>query len=1038
MDVKPEIIDHGGNPSYEYVSTGPRTTERNFEDDVERFLGDAGWTTYRKERENGAANAGQEDYDRKLGLKVRSLIDFVKETQPDEWEKIEKLNGANTEVAFLKRVTSLLEPHQERDGLIATLRSGFSMAPNADFRLCYFKPSSSRNPQLEAKYRANRFEVVRQLRYGNRSDNELDAVDVVLFLNGIPVVTMELKNNLSGQRTAHAVEQYREDRSSKEILFKPNRRSIVHFAVDQETVEMTTWLQNGATEFMPFNRGNGMEGAGNPPNPEGYRTEYLYRDILAPDSLLDILQRYVRIEYYTEDEGAHRRGDMKRVIFPRFHQLEAVRTIVADAYRNGPGQRYLVQHSAGSGKSNSIAWLAHRLSTLHDADDTAVFDSVIVLTDRRNLDVQLSENIKAVDHKTGVVVPVEEKDGSAGLLTAINSGAKIITSTIQKFPYICQRTRVTGKRFAIIIDEAHSSQSGKANAKMRLALSGLSEEQVTREMDEAASEEDSEQTDAQDTLLQELAAQGPLPNLSFFAFTATPKASTLEVFGTRDERCKRDKDGALIPRPFHLYSMRQAIEEGFILDVLESYTIFETYFKLVKSIEADPRYRGSKANPALLGIARWNPSLIDKKASIIVEHFKNEVAGDLDCQAKAMVVASSRLMAYRYYRAIRRHVKDMGYRIPVLVAFSGTIQDGDEELTEAKLNGFPESQTAEEFDVGGYRILIAANKFQTGFDQPKLEAMYVDKVLTGVAAVQTLSRLNRVMPGKRTCVVDFVNDAETIQASFATYYGVTELDAVTDPNVVYDLKARLDGFDVYTSQEVCAVSDRWFESENPDEVLRRVESLLSPAVDRWKALAPEEAKLFKELLRKFLRTYAFITQMIALGDEDLHRFDAYAGFLIKKLYIPTSDSVDLRGKVELEYLRVEDRGTMSIPLDSSVLHNGAATPGIKPEEEKELLSELVHEMNDRFGTDFTEADKILKACTDKIMEDDEFVAQARNNSMTDMKAIFGEVMLRALMSITMESQDMAEEYSKHEKAYTEFLNDNLLPYVYRKCNEEEN
>ena len=1025
-----ELLDAGVahyEGDYEVVKLD--TTERRFESDVELCLEQAGWKSFRREREKALAagdkgcwSIGQEDYDRKLGLKTRSLIGFVKETQPEEWAKIEKLNGAKTEEAFLKRVCDLLEPHGERDGLLYVLRNGFKMAPNASFKLCYFEPASTRNPTLEDKFKANRFEIVRQLAYGTRPDNALDAVDVVLFLNGIPVITMELKNNLSGQRTDHAVRQYKTDRSSKEILFKPNRRSIVHFAVDQETAQMTTWLQNGKTVFLPFNQGNGLNGGGNPANPNGYRTEYLYKDVLAPSSLLDILQRFIRIEY-NED------GTMSKVICPRFHQLAAVRAIAEHAYAHGTGNSYLVQHSAGSGKSNTIAWLAHRLSTLHDENDSAVFDSIIVLTDRRNLDAQLSSNIAAVDHKTGVVVRVEEKDGSAGLRDAINSGAKIITSTIQKFPYICQQTKVAGRKFAIIIDEAHSSQSGKAHAKMKLALSGLNDAQIDAEMQAAAKEEAAEQVDAQDTLVQEMNAQGRLPNLSFFAFTATPKPSTLEVFGHIGD------DGK--PHPFHLYSMKQAIEEGFILDVLQEYTIFETYFKLVKSIEDDPLYKASKANPALAGIAYWNPQLIEKKAAIIVEHFKERVAGDLGCQAKGMVVASSRLMAYRYFRAIRAYTAAHGYNIPVLVAFSGTIQDGADEWTEAKLNGFPESQTAEKFDKEGYRILIAANKFQTGFDQPKLEAMYVDKVLSGVAAVQTLSRLNRCYPGKRTCVVDFTNEASTIQASFSDYYGAATIDSVTDPNVVYDLKTRLDSFDVYREREIDAVSDEWFVCPNPELVLRKMESMLAPAVDRWKALEDAQKKLFKELLKKYLRTYAFVTQMIALGDEELHRFDAYGGFLIKKLFIEGDPSVDLRDKVELEYLRIKDAGTMCIPLEETEMHNGAATPGIKPDEEKEYLSKLIEEMNERFGTDFTDGDKIIKACADKIMEDDDFVAKARNNSMADMKAVFGEVMLQALMAITMESQDMAEAFSKNEKGYTEFLNDNLLPYVYRKCNTGE-
>ena len=700
------------------------TTEKQFENDVERIMGSVGWRTTQNGTRTLPAFKGnieaQTDYDHTLALKTDSLINFVKETQPKEWTKIEGMYGAHTEERFLKRVCDVLEPHDDRDGLVNVLRRGFKMAPAANFKLCYFKPASNKNPDAQARYEANRFELVRQLYYGTLPDDKHNSVDTVLFLNGIPIVTMELKNNLSGQRTDHAVQQYKKDRSPKELLFKPNRRALVHFALDSETVEMTTWLANGATRFLPFNKGNGKNGGGNPLNENGgYRTDYLYREILAPDSLLDIIQRFVRVEYDSSTKA------MKAIIFPRYHQLDAVRKLVADAKESGSGKSYLIQHSAGSGKSNSIAWLAHHLQSLHDDNDAPVFDTVVVLTDRRNLDSQLSETIDSVDHKRGVVRRITEKEGSAGLRDALNSGAQIITSTIQKFPYICAETKVSGKKFAVIIDEAHSSQSGKANAKMKMAL-------IDRDIDP------DEPWDAQDELDHEMAVQGQIPNLSFFAFTATPKASTLEVFGTRDELCETDKEGMPIPRPFHLYSMKQAIDEGFILDVLENYTCFQTYFKLVKTITDDPRFGETKANRALKGIVSWNPRLIDKKAEIIVEHFMSDVEGLLGHRSKAMVVTSSRPMAYRLYCAINNYIKDNKYACKAMIAFSGKLEVDDKEVTEASLNGIPETQTAEAFDADDKRIIVCANKFQTGFDQPKLCAMYVDKMLTGVAAVQTL------------------------------------------------------------------------------------------------------------------------------------------------------------------------------------------------------------------------------------------------------------------------------------------------------------
>lgn len=996
-----------------YMAMGlPKTTEKNFENNVESIMHDAGWDVFESNAE------AQADYDRKLALKIDSLVGFVKETQPEEWAKIEGLYGSQTRERFLKRVCDELEPHDDRGGVVNVLRHGIKMAPGAQFRLCFFRPATGKNPDAWARYEKNRFELVRQLRYGTLPDDKDNSVDTVLFLNGIPVVTMELKNNLTGQRTDHAVKQYKTDRSPKELLFKPNRRAIVHFALDSETVEMCTWLANGKSFFMPFNKGNGMNGAGNPANPNGYRTEYLYREILATDSLLDIIQRFVRVEYDADTKA------MKKIIFPRYHQLDAVRKLVADAREKGAGQSYLIQHSAGSGKSNSIAWLAHHLQSLHDADDKPVFDTVVILTDRRNLDSQLADYIEGVEHKRGVVVRIREEDGSAGLREALNAGAQIITSTIQKFPYICSETKVSGRKFAVIIDEAHSSQSGKANAKMKMAL-------IDRDLDP------DEPWDDEDELAKEMKAQGKIPNLSFFAFTATPKAATLEVFGTRDEECKHDESGMLVPRPFHLYSMKQAIDEGFILDVLENYTCFETYFKLAKTIEDDPKYKEAKANRALMGIAEWNPAMIDKKAQIIVEHFMNDVEGVLGGRSKAMVVTWSRPMAYRLYRAICDYVAEMRYACEVMVAFSGKLEVDGEELTEASINGVPESRTAELFDTDAKRIIVCANKFQTGFDQPKLCAMYVDKMLTGVAAVQTLSRLNRTYPGKRTFVVDFANDWETIRASFSNYYEATELDAATDPDVIYNLADRLAGYRIYDQTEVDAVAEAYFEEPDPDKVLAKIEGKLAPAVDRWKAKEDTPKREFKALLRKFLRSYSFITQMVALGDKDLHHLFVYGGFLIKKLFLDTGDTPDLRDKVELEYLRIEDKGTQAIKLESEELHNGGANAGISKEEEEVQLSVLIEHLNAVFGTEWEDADKIIKACADKICEDEDFVAKARSNSMGDLKAIFGTVMMNALAAILSDSQDMFEKFNENPDAFMRVMDDELLPIVYRRCNSDE-
>jgi type I restriction enzyme R subunit len=480
--------------------------------------------------------------------------------------------------------------------------------------------------------------------------------------------------------------------------------------------------------------------------------------------------------------------------------------------------------------------------------------------------------------------------------------------------------------------------------------------------------------------------------------------------------------------------MKQAIEEEFILDVLENYTVYDTYFKLVKTITDDPQYKEARANKALVNIVRNDKRLLEKRAAIIVEHFVNDVSGELHGKAKAMVVTRSRSSALAYYNAIKDYAESQGYDLGLLVAFSGTLQDGDAEWTESSVNGFPESQTAAEFDKDNHRMIVCANKFQTGFDQPKLCAMYVDKALTGVAAVQTLSRLNRCYPGKRTFVLDFVNDWETIRASFASYYEATELDQVTDPSIIYDTKSRLDRYGVYQQSEIDAVAEAWFNDSDEQRKLVRIESLLAPEVDRWMAFEKEDQILFKALLKKFIKTYSFVTQMLKFGDENLHRFFVYAGLIVKKLFIDTSDDVRLRDKVEIEYLRVEDKGTRSISLESEKLHNGAAIPGTVPQEEKEFLSELVRQMNERFGTDWRDADKLIKAVGDKIMEDDDFVTTAKNNSIKEVETIFFEAYANALIAIISEGGEMADAIAKNPEGYEEFLRENLLPYVYKRCN----
>ncbi|MGN0301756.1 MAG: type I restriction endonuclease subunit R, partial [Anaerotardibacter sp.] len=970
-------------------------SEKIFEDHVEQFLEDSGWKSYRLEREAGVPKAGQADYDRDLALKLDSLIGFIKDTQPKEWAKIEGFYD-NPEAKFAAQLNKELR----FNGLVEVLRHGMKMAPGARFKLCYFKPESSINTNAWTNYSKNRFEVVRQLYYGTFPSDKNNSLDVVLFLNGIPVVTIELKNHQTSQNVNDAIRQYRINRDPKETIFKPNDHSLVHFAVDSDLVRMTTWLKGPKTFFLPFDKGNGKAGAGNPPDPvNGFRTAYLFKETLAADSLLEIIEKFVQAEY--DDKG-----NLRRVLFPRYHQLDAVRKLVADVKEFGPGKNYLIQHSAGSGKSNTIAWLAHQLSSLTNETGNSVFDSIIVLTDRIVLDDQLQNTIYSMEHKEGVVEKIEK--GSAQLLNAINSGKRIIISTIQKFPYIYQNTNVEGRTFAIIIDEAHSSQSGKSAQKTKQALSSNStEEELDQALVDAAQQDSTEEKneekhDAQAAVFAEMSAQGNQKNLSFFAFTATPKVVTMELFGTKGE------DGK--PHPFSLYSMKQAIEEKFILDVLKNYTTFDTYFKLVKSIEADPKYEAMAASRSLMNFVKLHPANITRKAQIMIEHFRGQVMPLLNHKAKAMVVTSSRLAAVRYTSAFKAYIEEKGYKdMDVMVAYSGSVDQGFGPMTESDMNGFPDTETRARFATDDYQVMIVANKYQTGFDQPLLCAMYVDKVLTGIAAVQTLSRLNRTYPGKEEVfVLDFVNDWETIKASFEDYYTVTEIDRTTDPNVVYDIERRLEGYRIYTAKEVEAVADTWYNAKDRSKVLPKVLSALEPAKQRFEAIGDENRQYeFRELAKKFVRSYGFITQMVRLSDMDLHYLNLYLTFLLKELPKPSGSHIpNLNDEVDLDSLRIDEIGTRQIQLDGGTeLKNGGANAGVKPEDPKEPLSEIIKRINAQYGTKFEKADKILKACLERLDSDEDLVLKAKNNSREDFETPFTTALNNVLMEQMLENEE---------------------------------
>lgn len=1012
------------------IRRADRVGERSFEDAVVAGLrhcdaeGRERWYHYVPPVAEEASDTLR--FNRDTALDEQTLFEFLETTQPKEVAKVRLQYGDTWSSQVLKRLTKVIEDQ----GLLKTLRNGFSMVPNAHFRLIWFKPANNLNREAMLDYRSNRFVVTRQLRYGTRATDRNNSLDVVLMVNGFPLVTMELKNRQTGQSVFDAITQYKRDRDSRELIFKPDMRSLVHFAVDGDLVYMTTKLDGDRTVFLPFNKGNGKNGAGNPPNPEGFRTEYLWNETLAPDSLLDIIERFIQIEYKGQDRSPRLRrcpANIAKVIFPRYHQLNAVRRLVAATRDEGPGHNYLIQHSTGSGKSNTIAWLAYELPELTTPDGGMMFDSVIVLTDRVILDRQLQDNITGMAHKVGMVRKVESH--SRELLDAINAGVRIIISTIQKFPYIYEDTHVEGRSFAIIIDEAHSSQSGETHRKTKEALGEHGSLNADWEEDADSEAED----DAAVRIKRELEAQGTQSNLSFYAFTATPKAVTLETFGRKGE------DGHY--QAFDLYSMKQAIEEGFILDPLKNYTTFRTYFELIKATAEDPDKSSAKATRDLMNFVKLHETNIRKKSEIILDHFCSRVARLLRGHAKAMIVTDSRAAAIKYYRCITRLAKRAEYRsVRPIVAFSGSKEVGGVEETEQGLNGFESSQIAKRFDTDEFNLMIVANKFQTGFDQPKLCAMYVDKKLSGVAAVQTISRINRPYPGKRDpFVLDFVNDTDTIRKSFEPYYTESELDRATDPNAIYDMKTSLDDFGIIDEADVEKIARIWYGNPGTD-VLLQVQQLLQPAIDRFLELSEERQDEFRKRVSKFVRSYLYITQMVRLDDEGLLKYNTYLQLLDRELRrLGTGDDGVgvLDGEVALAHLSIDRIGTSTIELKGGEqVKNAGGSVGVRKPDPKKPLSELIARINDIFGGDFGDAsEKFLESVSSELERNQLLWLQAQSNSRSDFAKQFKEPFIDALINAKNENGDFVSLLTSTPDAMN-LVRETLLDLFFAKANED--
>lgn len=969
--------------------------------------------------ESGGFIAGNPaDFNRVYTVDATVLFRFLKDSQPKEWAKIiQKYGDGGAEQNFLKKLSRDLENF----GTLALLRKGIVDAP-AKFTLCYFQPASGMNQTDAENYAKNILTVTRQVHYSVKNEN---SVDVVLSINGLPVVTMELKNAITGQTVENAKRQYKFDRDNRDALFTFKRGALVHFAVDTDEVYMTTRINGADTIFLPFNKGNNG-GKGNPVGDGNFRTSYLWNKILQKDSLLDIVRRFIHLE---------KKDKRENIIFPRYHQLDVVRRLCTNVFESGTGNNYLIQHSAGSGKTNSISWLAHHLQNLHDKNDKIIFNSIIVITDRKVLDRQLQDKIYQFEHVDGVVVKID--NNSKQLADALNTGKKIIITTLQKFPFIVDKVNdFAGKRFAIIVDEAHSSQTGEASRKLKSIvgdeLAGLTEYEIYQKTAEQEAREEQNRPDSEDEILKEMSTHGRLGNLSFFAFTATPKPKTLEMFGSVGD------DG--LPHAFHLYSMRQAIEEGFILDVLKNYTTYDAYFKLGKTISDDPRYEKSRANKALGKYLSLHPHNLAQKTQIMVEHFRTVTKDKIGGNAKAMVVTGSRLHAVRYYYEFDRYIKKMGYEreLGILVAFSGTVVDGSEEYTEVNINKLSESELPKKFSSGEYQVLLVAEKYQTGFDEPLLHTMFVDKPLKGVKAVQTLSRLNRTAQGKiDTFVLDFVNSAEDIQAAFAPYYEATEISETTDANIVYDLKTKLDEYRIYWDSEIENFANVFFKSRETQENIDfgTLNSYIDPAVDRYKDKDKDENERdeFKSTLAKFIRTYSFITNVIKLDDVGLHKFFAYAKCLIRKLPRDITEPLFLEDEVELQYYRLQKIFDGDIPLTAGeALPNDKHAGLKKKEDEKATLSELIEKLNDRFGTEWSEGERLLieQFVTDMV-QDENLRTQAKNNSKEHFMYPFKDAFEGIVVDRMTQNKEVCEKILDDEK-FSRTVIEALVGYVYEK------
>lgn len=956
--------------------------------------------------QNGYEQGTNDDYNKEYTVDETRLFRFLNDTQPKEMAKLGVNNSDQKKRQFLNRLSGEIA----KRGIIDVLRNGVKAYP-ADLIMFYFTPTEN-NEKSKQMFEKNIFSVTRQLRYS--IDASKLALDLCLFINGLPVITIELKNHFTGQSTADAVEQYKEDRDPRDTLFS-FKRCMVHFAVDDQTVMFCTKLAGKGSWFLPFNKGYN-DGAGNPPNPDGIMTDYLWKDILTKRKLSRIIENYAQV---VVDEDPDTKKKTVKQIWPRYHQLDCVEKLLTDVKQNGVGKRYLIQHSAGSGKSNSIAWLAHQLIGL-EQDGHPMIDSVIVVTDRRILDKQIRDTIKQFMQVKNTVVWAQH---SGDLKKAIQDGKRIIITTVEKFPYISQEIgqEHINNHFAIIIDEAHSGQSGRNSANMNLALSGMASD---------------DEMDNEDKINAIVEGRKLVKTASYFAFTATPKNKTEEVFGTPYE-----EDGEIKHRPFHVYTMKQAIQEGFILDVLKNYTAIDSWYKIAKKVEDDPMFDKKRAQKKLRSFVEGNPDVIAKKAAMMVDHFHEQIIAKkkLNGKSRAMVVTASIPRCIETYYAINKCLADRHSPYKAIIAFSGECKYNGQEpaLTSAGLNGFPDAKIPKEFKKDPYRLLVVADMFQTGFDEPLLQTMYVDKPLYDIAAVQTLSRLNRAAPGKdEVYVLDFANKTSTIQDAFSKFYRTTILSGETDPNKLYDLITLMESYQVYDNDDVEHVVDLFLGGAERD----RLDPLLDPCVATYNELETDDQIKFKSAAKSFVRTYGFLGSILPYGNVDWEKLSIFLNLLIPKLPSPREDDLSegILSTIDLDSYRNEAQEAVAIKLedeDAEIAPVPAGKVGHIVEPELDPLSKIVMDFNDMFGNiQWNDADNVQRQILQipaMVSRDEKYQNAMKNSDEQEARTESERALQKVIFSIMSDNMELFKQFQDNP-SFKKWLTDMVFNLTYNK------